>query len=216
MDLKLIHLCQIKNHTKYKHKVLFSLNDKDLVALYWEDIEGPIVYDAEYDEKLSQYSWNVSPTHKRVKCYPCNVYMHNLIREGHTIRHLTGNFSDNRMANLTNKRQYNVKKRPAGVLREYGIDELPKYLYLRADKFIISHHPTLLMNGQQELYCEHASDCLYERYLYALEVLQILDEPFETFKRTLQAEYEAITDFVKNLIAAQKRAGHDGSQVDLA
>lgn len=187
-------------YMKNRHKVHFKYHLKELIAIYWDDID-PIVYDAEYDQKLSKYIWSIDKYNK-VITYGLNKYMHSMIFENsRTVSQINGIYRDNRLTNLTSFRELQTKQRQIvnDELNFAGIYELPKYMNFRFGYFSIIAHPIFKFYEKQYMNIDYNKNIsLFENYINALSVLETLNKPIEDYKNKLRNEYIEIVRFVKN------------------
>lgn len=160
-------ITKVKGKNEIKIKYTICLDGVQYNCLWWPSLDLPIVYDVEFDEYLSNYSW-----HKNTAgyAYTCGKYMHQLvcqkinieIRNGLTIDHINGYKLDNRKENLraatcsqqnSNRPLRCDKAEPCEELKNAGVMELPRYVRWDATekKFIIEKHPYLKVKVSEGL-----------------------------------------------------------------
>jgi hypothetical protein len=210
---------KVKGSDSYKHKYHISLDDDKYIALFWNELEEPIVYDVDMDAELSLQNWHLM----KIGYVYGDDYMHRCVIKcdgnTQTIDHINEIKVDNRKCNLriatqseqnSNRVMRKDKLPPPAELLEHGVLQLPKYIRWdnTEQKFIIDKHPRLVQDLLQKKRnkpfvsgTKSTKLTVIQKYSDILARLQELDEndndlesrtQFKEIKKKLFDEYQLI------------------------
>lgn len=217
-------LCTVRGSSVIKKKYFINLNNNEYVAIIWDNMINPILYDKSFENNIAQYNWYITKGG-----YACckNIYMHKLILLSNThnsVDHINEYKLDNRTSNLrlatqsqqnSNRATRCDKIKPCDELLKIGITELPKYVRWdkTESKFIIEKHPLLIKqvsNGIRKKPVMSGTKSrnltVIDKYSDIISRLEELDtiidsnidttyiRDFKINKNILKIEYETIRD----------------------
>lgn len=150
---------------KYRYEITAMNSHEKFIALYWEGLKYPIVFNFQHQDTVGHYNWYIGNNYAYAAVGNDQCSMHIIIMqetdeyknkpENTNIDHINEFKLDNRMENLriatnseqnTNRKTRADKQAPAQELIDAGVTELPKYVRWdkKEKKFVIEKHPVLI------------------------------------------------------------------------